>query len=130
MAGSFGRRRKFLRFVEAITRGLRWKVIKSKVRKERPHFLGLLQEARNLAGHIQRPVSEGQVLQDMFDQYKDMVGRNESVDWARIKRLVLRSRPPCADKIDSLVLFLIKRSGGANGQFLRGSFGGVGGQVG
>ena len=122
--------RKFLRFVDAITRGLQWKVVKSAVRKERPQFLGLLQEARNLAGHIQRPVSEGQVLQDMFDQYKEMVGRQESVGWDRIKRLVLRSRPPCADKIDSLVLFLIKRSGGANGPFLRGSFGGVGGQAG
>ena len=122
--------RKFLRFVEAITRGVRWKVIKSKVRKERPHFLGLLQEGRNLAGHVQRPVSEGQVLQDMFDQYKEMVARHGTVDWAKIKRLVLRSRPPCADKIDSLVLFLIKRSGGKDGQFLRGSFGGVGGQAG
>ena len=122
--------RKFLRFVDAITRGLQWKVVKSAVRKERPQFLGLLQEARNLAGHIQRPVSEGQVLQDMFDQYKEMVARHGTVDWAKIKRLVLRSRPPCADKIDSLVLFLIKRSGGANGPFLRGSFGGVGGQAG
>ena len=37
------------------------------------------------------------------------------VDWQRIKRAVIRSKPPFADGIDLLIALLSTRAGGAHG---------------
>ena len=42
-----------------------------------------------------------------------------SPPWAEIKRRILRTRPPCADKLDAVITFLASRSGGAKGEFLQ-----------
>ena len=41
------------------------------------------------------------------------------VPWATIKKKVLRSRPPCAEKIDEMIAFVITKSGGASGQYIK-----------
>ena len=42
-----------------------------------------------------------------------------AVPWASFKKSVLRSRPPCAPKIDEMVTFVITKSGGASGEYIK-----------
>ena len=41
------------------------------------------------------------------------------VPWASIKKSILRSRPPCASKIDEMAAFVITKSGGASGEYIK-----------
>ena len=107
------------KFVFAITNGIRNKVIRHPVRSQRPHFLSVLMDARNTAGHVQRAVTEFQILLDMHRSYKHQTRSGCDANWEAIKRAVLRTRPPCADIIDDLVFFLIKKSDGADAAYLK-----------
>lgn len=105
--------------VQAVETGFKWKVVRYVVAKERPKWLDLLQEARNIQGQLQRPITEAQILVNMHKYYVDQMEAGGEADWQVIKRAVLRSRPPCADIIDDLAFFLVKRSGGMKGHSLR-----------
>jgi len=83
------------RFAQAIENGIRCKIVRWPVRQQRPLFLKLIQEARNLASHTGRPVSETEVLSNLHTMYVQEASRPDAVvDWARLKRAALRSRPP------------------------------------
>ena len=47
------------------------------------------------------------------------VRTGDSPPWADIKRSILRTRPPCANKLDAMISFVVSRSGGAKGEFLQ-----------
>jgi len=42
-----------------------------------------------------------------------------AIDWANVRRQLLRTRPPYADNIDALISFVAARSGGIDGHFLQ-----------
>ena len=97
--------------LKALRQGIRWKVLRWLVYHERPELLELLSTQRNMAQHTGRVMSEAAVTQELFR----LASADETPDWPRIKRLVGRSRPPCAEIIDDLAYFVLRRSGGRTG---------------
>ena len=106
-------------FALAVTRGLRWKVLRWSIRDDYPAALNIIQEARNVAGHVARQESEMQGLLQLHGLAVSAMKRGAIVDWAAIKRVVRRSRPPFAEQLDAMVAFLATRSGGIDGDFLK-----------
>ena len=102
-------------FLQALKEGIRWKILRWVVYHERPELLGLLSAQRNMEQHTGRAMSEASVLQEVFRLASASQAVNEPPDWPRIKRVVLRSRPPCAGIVDDLAYFALRRSGGAQG---------------
>ena len=98
-------------FLQALKEGIRWKILRWVVYHERPELLGLLSAQRNMEQHTGRAMSEASVLQELFR----LAAASQAPDWPRIKRVVLRSRPPCAGIVDDLAYFALRRSGGAQG---------------
>lgn len=106
-------------YAKAVRMGLHWKVLRASVRALYPKALPILQGARNVSGHVQRKIHEVQGLQQLHSMAALAQRQGEVVDWAAIKRAVLRSRPPFADSIDDMISFLASRSGGVDGVFLK-----------
>ena len=107
-------------YAEAVTQGLRWKVLDWKVREMYPRVTDLIQSARNIGSTLNRKESEMQIilrLHSMSSAFELKTGG--SPPWAEIKRSILRTRPPCADKLDAMIAFVAARSGGACGIFLQ-----------
>ena len=63
-------------------------------------------------------MSEAQVLAEIHRLAVASQAANPETppDWPRIKRTVLRSRPPCGGIVDDLCFFVLKRSGGVDGE--------------
>jgi hypothetical protein len=106
-------------YAAAVTRGLHWKVLHYSVRTKYPKTLSILQSARNVSGQIQRKESEMQGLLRLHGMASAAQAAGQEPDWCGIKRAVLRSRPPFADRLDDMISFLATRSGGVGGSFLQ-----------
>ena len=103
-------------YADAVTQGLRWKVLDWKVREMWPRVTDLIQSARNIGSTLNRKESEMQILlrlHNMSSAFELKTGG--SPPWASIKRSILRTRPACADKLDAMIAFEAARSGGACG---------------
>lgn len=75
--------------------------------------------ANNVAGHIQRPENEVAGLLQLWQlAVRDMTcGRDP--DWVSIRRVVLKTSPPYAEYIDSLINFVAEKAGGQDGEHLQ-----------
>jgi hypothetical protein len=103
---------------QAVDHGLMWVVVKWEVRVRYPEVLGTLQAAGNVSGHVQRKVHEISGLLQMHNLWAACESGGHVPDWSRIKRLVMRTKPPFADDLDDLIAFLSTKSGGEKGQYL------------
>jgi hypothetical protein len=112
-----GRRDK--KFADAVATGLRWKVIRWQVRFLYPAAIQLIQQARNVAGTMARLETEMQGLLRLHSVASLYQSQAQDIPWSLIKKRVLRSRPPFAASINDLAHFVMSRSGGTNGQFLK-----------
>ena len=108
-------------YAEAVRSGLRWRVLNWKVRPMYPRVVGLLSLARNVGSTIQRSETEMQVMYRLWAMSRQHVsgGEGGAVPWAAIKKAVLRSRPPCASKLDEMIAFVIAKSGGVEGRWIK-----------
>jgi hypothetical protein len=79
----------------------------------------LRKAAKNVAGHVQRKETEMQGLLQLHAAAVSYQERGVDVDWATIKRAVMKSRPPFADSLDAMVAFVACRSGGLGGEYLQ-----------
>ena len=105
-------------YAEAVRNGLRWKISAWEVKCLYPRVCGLISLARNVGSTISRSENEMQVLLRLHHLSAAHV-REDGVPWAEIKKSILRSRPPCAAKIDEMVAFVITKSDGASGQYMQ-----------
>jgi hypothetical protein len=110
--------RRDLDFGRAVTTGLQWRVLASRVRDDYPKVLNIIQAAKNVSGHLQRKIHEVQGMQQMHNLASAAQAAKQPVDWGNIKRAVLRSKPPFAESLDSIIQFIAVRSGGLDGHFL------------
>ena len=107
-------------YVDAATQGLRWKVLDWRVREMYPRAPDLVQSARNIGATLNRKESEMQILLRLHSMSAAFVLKTGgSPPWAEIRRSIMRTRPACADKLDSMIAFVAARSGGASGPFLQ-----------
>ena len=104
---------------KAVMRGMKWNVLRWRTRFLYPAALVLIARARNVAGHVQRKVTEVEGLSQMHSTSAAQMRAGKSVDWSVIRRAVLRSRPTFASSIDELISFLAAKSGGVEGTHLR-----------
>ena len=105
-------------YARAVRNGLTWNIYTWKVRVLYPKLCSLVQAARNVGATLNRKESEMQTmlrLHLMSVQQRDDVS---GVPWASIKRSIARTRPPCVDKLGSMICFVIARSGGKASQHL------------
>ena len=113
-------------YAEAVRCGLRWRVLSWKVRPMYPRVPGLISLARNVGSTIQRSETEMQVMHRLWSMSRQYGsggggggGGGGAVPWASIKKAILRSRPPCASKLDEMVAFVIAKSGGVEGRWIK-----------
>jgi hypothetical protein len=104
---------------KVVREGMQWDVLKWQVRLLYPGSFAVLQASRNTAGHVQRAVHEVQGLFQMHAAWAEQKKRGEPIDFGKIKRAALRTRPPFADDLDQLLVFLATLSGGVDGQYLQ-----------
>ena len=112
-------RKRDTEMAKAVDEGLLWEVLKHQVRHMYPEVLGTLQAAGNVAGHVQRKVHEVAGLLQMHQLWAADQSGGHVADWGRIKRMVLRTKPPFADDLDDLIAFLSTMSGGVDGEYLK-----------
>ncbi len=94
-------------------------MLRSSIRKKYPEALSIIQSARNVAGHVQRKINEVQGLAFMHNFAALCQAAGDAVDWTRVKKAVMRTKPPFADSVDDLVAFLAAHSGGLDGNSLK-----------
>ena len=83
-----------------------------------PH--DLVQAARNVGQTLARKESDSTTLirlHTLASGYQAWYGG--SPPWAEIKKSIVRTRPPGADKLDAMITFLVARSGGVQGGFIK-----------
>ena len=118
-------------FGKAVREGLKWKVLGWQVRFMYPRVLDMIQRARNANSNVTRRENEMSGLLQLHQlsvsssmaSSPDASGPSAScsspVDWNAIKKHVLKTTPPFAPKVDNMVAFVIARSGGQEGLFLK-----------
>ena len=106
-------------FGTAVCQGLTWRVLVWQVRILYPAVLDIIQTAMNMPNSTGRKENEMQGLLKLHSLSATAMRAGSDVNWPVVKRAVLRSRPQYSDNIDSMVEFLVARSGGADGHFLR-----------
>ena len=97
---------------DAAREGLKWTVLKWSVRDRYPRVLGIIQEARNVGGQVARKINEAQGMLTIHSLAKAATGNHEEPDWPKIRRAVLRNKPPWADHIDDIIAFVCAKAGG------------------
>ena len=105
-------------FGKAIEDGLQWLVISSKIAAACPKMLHLLQAAGNAPAQIQKAENEIQVLLRIHNAVKQHRMASGSVDWDKIRALVLRSKPPCQADVGFLMAFVARKAGSLDDAFL------------
>ena len=90
---------------KAVQQGLHWKVLRWVMRVRYPKLLDIIQAAGN--SQAQRPIHEVQGIAAMHRA----AASSQEPDWESIKRAVLRTLPPWADDVDSLIAFAVSKSG-------------------
>ena len=106
-------------FAKAVTDGLRWTVLRWEVRVLYPSILSILQLARNMSATMLRKESELQGLLRLHTMSAAAMALQRDVNWPGIKKMILRSRPPYGNILDDMISFLIGKSGGMTGKFLK-----------
>lgn len=104
---------------EVVASGLHWKVIRWQVRFLYPTALPIIQTARNIVSTMYRKESEIQGLLRLHSMSAAAQRTGQDIPWVSIKKSILRSRPPYAASLEELILFIVARSGGVNGDFLQ-----------
>lgn len=77
------------------------------------------QAAANVAGHIQRQENEVAGMSQLWRFAASAFRQGEDPDWADIKKQILKTQPPYAGYLDSLIMFVVQRAGGAEGEDLQ-----------
>ena len=103
-------------FAKAVREGLRWKVIAWRVRLLYPRVLDVTQRARNANSTIMRKENE---MSGLLQMHKLSASGPQPVNWNAIKQTVFVTNPPFADKVDQMAAFVINRSGGQDGLYLK-----------
>lgn len=106
-------------FARAVHAGLEWKVLSSKCRVQYPKLLALIQRARNAPQAVARAEHEVQVMLRMHSMAAAQQRKSAVVDWAAIRRSVAHSKPPCANYLQEISIFLAICGGGIEGAFLK-----------
>ena len=106
-------------FAKAVQSGLFWTVYSWKVRVYYPKVCGLIESARNVGAAIARKESEMQTLLRLQKLSVQMRGADGEVPWVAIRKSILRTKTPCANKLGSMICFIIARSGGEGVDQLR-----------
>ena len=75
--------------------------------------------ANNVAGHIQRPENEVAGMLQLWQLAVRDMSCGRDPDWVGIRRMVLKTSPPCAEYIDSLINFVAEKAGGQDGEHLQ-----------
>jgi hypothetical protein len=105
----------------ACTKGLKWTIIPDRVLAKHPQLAGIIQSGMNAASQVARQESEIQVLRKIHTYWKQefaKCGPNDKVNFDIVRRLVVRSKPPCAASLMQMYQFVLKASGGADAKFL------------
>jgi hypothetical protein len=105
----------------ACIHGLQWTVIPDRVFKQHPKLAALIQAGMNAASQVARQESEVQVLRKLHTYWKQEAstcGPDDKVDYNNVRRLVVRSKPPCVAALPQMYQFILKASGGLDSQFL------------
>ena len=103
-------------FARAVREGLRWRVLDWKVRVLYPQVLDLIQRARNANSNVLRRENE---MAGLLQLHALSASCPQPVDWQVVKKVVLKTNPPFADKVDNMVAFVVTLSGGQQGLFLQ-----------
>jgi hypothetical protein len=104
---------------DVVASGLHWKVIKWQVRHLYPGALVFIQTARNIISTMFRQESEIQGLLRLHNMSAEAQRGGMDIPWAAIKKSILRSKPPYSGSLEEMVLFIVARSGGIKGDFLK-----------
>ena len=92
-------------FGERISSGMKWRVIRAKVRELYPRAAEIIIEARNATGALARQVSEVGGLLQMHKIASGFMKQNKPVDWDVVRRAVLRQKPKWSDSFWVFVCF-------------------------
>ena len=106
-------------FASAIQNGLTWEILSWKVREHYPEAIPLISEARNVGGQVNRRENEMQILKKIHNLAAKAESQGLVPDWAKIKRAVCRSKPPCKQMVPELCFFVQKNGGGKSGWALQ-----------
>ena len=104
-------------FAHAVRTGLTWTVLSWRVREWYPEVIDIVQAGRNM--RADRGESEMQTMLKLHSRAAAATLAGNAPDWAAIRREVLKTRPPAANKLESLIAFVVARSGGLHGKQLR-----------
>ena len=109
------------RYADAVATGLTWTVLDWRVPLWYPAVTDIVQAARNMGQTLNREESEMQTLLRIHRLAADVqqTGPLDAEAWRTIYRAIMRNRPPCQDKVESMVAFVVARSGGVGGEHLR-----------
>ena len=105
-------------FGKAISDGLHWLVISSKIVHGCPGLVQLLQAAGNAPAQIQKYENEVQVLLRIHNAAKVNKTADGHIDWEAVKRTVNRSKPPCHADVPFLMHFVSRKAGSLDEAFL------------
>ena len=111
-------RRRDLAYAEAVSSGLKWKVVKWQVHFLYPSALHFLQAARNVVSTMYHAESEMQGLLRLHAYSAAAMRENRDIPWDTIKKTIMRSKPAWSETFDDMVAFVVTRSGGIDGLFL------------
>ena len=106
-------------FGDRVREGLKWTVLNWRVREFYPELVELIIDAKNAPGEINRRASAFEVLTQIFNLSKSTKDAEGYPDWARVSRLIARTKPPCLGMLPELVKFVVACSGGEDGAYLR-----------
>ena len=108
-------------YAEAINEGLTWLVIPHEVLNMFPDLAQLIQSALN--ARVGKSDTELQVLRKIHNSWialkNQLRDSKHLVDFDKVKRAVLRSKPPCASSVPEMYKFILKFGGGQDPKFLR-----------
>lgn len=109
------------RYAKAVRTGLTWLCLDWRVKVWYPEVLDILQAARNIGQTLARQEDEMEVMLRLHALASEAQQKEgfEGVLWPTIKHSILRTRPPCEDKLNAMIQFVIARSGGIDGEHIR-----------
>ena len=102
-------------YAEAVTSGLRWRVISFEPLREFPEMKGLIQSASNASGHLAKGEHELQLLKRIGNMVSSAEKRKGPCSYKDLKDSLLRSKPVCAPAAPFMHRFIVKFSAGAPG---------------
>ena len=109
------------RYAAAARAGLTWLVLDWRVKVWYPDVVDIMSAARNVGQTLSRSEDEMSVLLRVHKTAAEIQqsAGTAGICWETIKRSIVRTRPPCAAKLESMISFVIARSGGLDGEHVR-----------